>query len=104
LKTTGAYSKKADDFKLGLLLGLIAPLLVLVILYFLRFDHYAFPDYLRAILRENGLITFCGVWITVANIGLLTFFFNTKRDQSAKGVFIMTLIFSVLILLLKFLN
>jgi hypothetical protein len=76
----------------------------LVILYFLKFPSYAFSDFLRFFLKENRLITSLGSLCLLANVVFFTIYINTNRDETAKGIFAITLIYGIGILLLKILN
>ncbi|MDQ3681627.1 MAG: hypothetical protein M3352_00975 [Bacteroidota bacterium] len=95
---------KKNSLKLGLVIGLIAPLFGLVILYFLKFPSYTFGDFLGYFLKENRLITSLGSLCLLANVVFFTIYINTNRDETAKGIFIITLIYGIGILLLKVLN
>jgi hypothetical protein len=101
LKKSGTFFLTKDNLKLGLLLGLITPLIVFVIVYFIRFSAYDFNEYLKLFFREKGIITFWGVWCLVGNIALFTYYINTSKDRTAKGIFAVTLIYGIGILLLK---
>jgi hypothetical protein len=101
LKKTGTFFLTRNNLKLGLVLGLITPMIVLVIIYFLKFSSYEFNDFLRTFFREKQLITFFGVWCLVGNIALFTYYINTNKDSTAKGIFGITLIYGIGILLLK---
>ena len=95
---------KRDNLKLGLLLGFIGPLLGLAIIYLLKFSSVGFINFLEEFINNNKLITSIGALSLLANIVLFTFYVNTHRDSTAKGIFIITLIYGVVILLLKFFN
>ena len=86
---------------MGLLLGLITPFFVLVIIYFLKFSSYGFSEFLSMFFQQKQLITFFGVWCLVGNIALFTYYINTSKDSTAKGIFAITLIYGIGILLLK---
>lgn len=86
-----------------MILGLLAPLIVFVIIYFIKFSGYEFDEFLRLFLREKKLITFWGVWCLVGNIALFTYYINTAKDKTATGIFAITLIYGIGILLLKLL-
>jgi len=89
---------------MGLILGLITPLIIFIIIYFARFSGYSFSEFIRVFFRENRLITFFGVWCLVGNIALFTYYINTGRDKTAKGIFAVTLIYGIGVLLLKLFN
>jgi hypothetical protein len=77
-------------------------MLVLVIVYFLKFaDQYSFIEFLNVFSKTKQLITFWGVWCLVGNIALFTFYINTGKDNTAKGIFALSLIYGIGILLLK---
>jgi hypothetical protein len=95
---------KKDNLKLGIALALLLPVVVFIGIYFLRFSFYSFPDFIKQVRDQDNLITFFGTWCTVANIALFTIYINTDRFQTSKGIFIVTLVYGVLIMLLKVLN
>jgi hypothetical protein len=93
---------KKDNLRFGMLLGFIAPLLSLIIYYFVRFRAYSFMDFLKFIGYNKNQITAISVPCLVLNIALFTFYINTRRDKTAKGIFAITLIYAIVSLLLKF--
>ncbi|MDB5252108.1 MAG: hypothetical protein JWP27_1277 [Flaviaesturariibacter sp.] len=92
---------KNDKLPLGLALGIIVPMLIFVVLYEYRFSGYAFTEFTNVFFREKQLITFFGVWCLVGNIALFTFYINTGRDRTALGIFAVTVIYGIGVLLLK---
>lgn len=104
MKKTGTFFLIRDNLRLGLLLGLIAPLVVFVFIYYFKFSGFSFDEFVAMFFNENSLITFFGAWCLVANIALFTFYINTSRDKTARGIFIITLIYGIGILLLKLFN
>jgi hypothetical protein len=102
LKKNGTFFLTRDNLKLGLILGLVTPMIVLIIIYFFRFSStYAFNEFLSAFFQQKQLITFFGVWCLVGNIALFTYYINMGKDRTAKGIFGVTLIYGIGILLLK---
>ena len=94
--------KKWDNLKLGLVLAFLLPVLVFFLIYFARFSYYPFSDFLHTLKEESRLVTFFAAWSLVADIALFTFFINTRRDRSAKGVFIISVAYGLLFLAFKF--
>jgi hypothetical protein len=94
---------KKDNLRLGLALGLIGPLFGLVIIYFVRFPSYKFMDFLTYFMNDNKLITSVGSLSLLANVILFTIYVNTHRDDTAKGIFLITMIYGIGILILKIL-
>ncbi len=95
---------KKDNLRLGLALGLIGPLLGLVVVYFIKFPSYTFQEFLDYFMHDNRMITSIGSLSLLANAILFTIYVNTSRDNTAKGIFIVTLIYGIGILLLKIFN
>lgn len=95
---------KKDNLRLGLALGLIGPLLGLVIIYFVKFPSYSFIDFLSYFMNDNKMITSVGSLSLLANVILFTIYINTHRDDTAKGIFLMTVLYGIGILVLKILN
>ncbi|HEV7331850.1 MAG TPA: hypothetical protein VGN63_12495 [Flavisolibacter sp.] len=101
MKTTGTFFLKKDNLQLGLLLGFLLPLAVFLIIYLVRFNEASLPDFLDTFTTQKGLITFFGVWSLVSNIALFTYYVNTQKDKTAKGIFAITLLYGLGILLAK---
>ena len=92
---------KKDNLKLGLVLGLVGPVLGLIIVYFLKFSSYDFMDFLDYFFNDSKLITSIGALCLLANAVLFTIYINTHRDNTAKGIFVTTLIYGIAILIIK---
>ena len=95
---------KKDNLRLGLALGLFGPLLGLVIIYFIKFPSYPFREFLEYFMNDNKLITSIGSLSLLVNVILFTLYVNTHRDETAKGIFITTLMYGIGILILKIRN
>ena len=95
---------KRDSLKLGLILGMIGPIAGLVVIYFIKFSSASFKEFLDLFLNTNRLITSVGSLSLLANVILFTVYINTQRDNTAKGIFLFTLIYGIAILILKVLN
>ncbi len=97
---------KRDNLKLGLLLGLFGPVIGLVAVYLIKteFRGLRFLEFLDLFINSNKLITSIGALSLLANVILFTIYINTHRDNTAKGIFLVTLIYGIGILILKILN
>lgn len=92
---------KRDNIKLGLLLGVLGPLLGLIIVYFLKFPSVNFILFVQEFFKSKALLTSIGSLSLLANVVLFTLYVNTQRDYTARGIFIVTLFYGIIILLLK---
>ncbi|HJU46021.1 MAG TPA: hypothetical protein VJ647_04510 [Chitinophagaceae bacterium] len=95
---------KKDNLKLGIILGFLGPVLGLVIYYFAAFytKHVGFAEFLGYLKQYRSLLTGVSSISLVANAILFTIYINSRRDQTAKGIFIATLIYGIGVLVLKF--
>ena len=93
---------KKDNLKLGMLWGLVAPLLAMFLYYYIVFaKHITVSEYFTYLNTHRSLLTSVSSISLLANAVLFTIFLNTRKDQTAKGVFVTTLIYGVAVLLLK---
>lgn len=94
---------KKDNFKLGLILGLMAPLLGFLLFKFYKFEIFSFSEFFEFILNEPGFRTLsAGLSVSLLlNAALFTIYINKRLDKTAKGIFITTLVYGVIILLIK---
>lgn len=95
---------KKDSLKLGLILGLLGPMAGLVVIYFIKFPSYSFLDFLDYFINDNKLITSVGTLALLANALLFALYVNMDKSETFKGIFIVTLIYGIAILVLKILN
>jgi hypothetical protein len=94
---------KKDNLRLGLVLGLVAPILSLFIYYFIKFyPLYTLRDFFFYLQTNKSQITAVSVPCLVLNIGLFTYYINSHKDSTAKGIFAATIIYAVLALVFKF--
>ena len=94
---------KKDNLRFGILLGFIAPLLSLITYYLIRFYPNSVSDVLEVIRGQKNLITAISVPCLMLNIVMFTFYINTHRDKTAKGIFAITVVYLIAALLTKFL-
>ena len=94
---------KKDNLRLGLVLGLIAPIISLVIYYFVKFyPTFTVKDFFYFFQTNKSQVTAVSVPCLVLNIALFTFYINSHRDSTAKGIFAATIVYAILALVFKF--
>ncbi|MEO5947225.1 MAG: hypothetical protein ABIP79_10460 [Chitinophagaceae bacterium] len=93
-----------DNLRLGLILGLIGPLVGLAIVYLVKFSELSFQDFLTYFMHDNKVITNVGTFALLANALLFAIYVHFDKSQTFKGIFIITLFYGVGILLLKLFN
>jgi NADH:ubiquinone oxidoreductase subunit K len=93
---------RKDSLKLGLLLGFLAPLLGLLAYYFAKFSLFTFKEFVGVVLAQKTLLTAMVSVSLVLNAAIFTYFINTRKDRTAKGIFIATCTYAIAALLWKF--
>jgi len=95
---------KKDNLKFGLVLGLLGPVIGLLVVYLVSYRSFSFGEFFNFFITDNKRITSIGALSLLANAVLFTIYINTHRDNTAKGIFLTTVIYGIGILVLKFLN
>jgi Na+-transporting NADH:ubiquinone oxidoreductase subunit NqrB len=97
---------KKDNLIFGLILGFLAPLAGLVILRYARFHMLTLKEVWEILYTEpsHRVLTANLSVSLMMNAILFTFYVNGRRDKTAKGIFITTLVYGVVILLIKYLS
>ncbi len=93
---------KKDDFIFGIALGLIAPLIGFLLYKFVKFKEFSLADMFQFLKSNPNLIS---VFISVsllANAILFTIYINGHRDKTAKGIFIITIIYAIIAMIFKY--
>lgn len=95
---------KKDNLRLGLLLGLIGPLIGLLVIYKVSFPSLSFKEFIDYFMHDNKVITHVGTLSLLANALLFAIYVHFDKAQTFKGIFIITLFYGIGILLLKLFN
>lgn len=92
-----------DNLRLGLILGIIAPIFGMFLFYFLKFypAGLSIAEFLHILSDQKPLITAFLSFSLFANAVIFTVYVNTRRDRTARGIFIVTCIYAVATLILK---
>jgi hypothetical protein len=94
---------KKDNLRLGLILGLVAPIFSLFIYYLIKFyPTFSLRDFFYFLRTNKSQITAVSVPCLVLNIALFTYYINSHKDSTAKGIFAATIVYAVLALVFKF--
>jgi hypothetical protein len=96
---------KKDNLKFGVLLGILGPLLAMVLYYFYNFSGtISFGEYFYVLRTNKPLLTAISSISLLANAVLFTIYINTHRDKSAKGIFVATLLYGIIVLVYKLIH
>jgi multisubunit Na+/H+ antiporter MnhC subunit len=93
---------KKDNFIFGLALGFIAPMIGFLIYKLVKFKGLTLTEMLQWMKLNPNLITVSISVSLMANAILFTIYVNGYRDKTAKGIFIMTMVYALIALAFKF--
>ena len=97
---------KKDNFVFGCVLGLLAPIAGLIILKYYKFGMLSYKEVLQFIYTQpgHGIMT-AGLSVSLMmNALFFTIYVNGRKDQTGKGLFVTTVFYGVVILLIKYLS
>lgn len=93
---------KRDSLRLGIVLGIIAPFFGFAIYYFVKFfPTYSFGEFLEFLKTNKSLITVVVSLSLLANAAVFTLYINIQKDYTAKGIFIVTVVYGIAALLFR---
>lgn len=92
-----------DNLFFGLLLGLVAPIAGLLLFKVGKFNLFSFRETMQFMLNEPGYKTLsAGLSLSLLlNALFFTIYINRRKDETAKGIFITTLLYGLLVLSIK---
>ncbi|MEO7523962.1 MAG: hypothetical protein ABIT58_07690 [Ferruginibacter sp.] len=94
---------KKDNFIFGMIIGLIAPMLGLLLFKMYKFGVFSFRETFQFMVYEPGFKTLSvGLSLSLLLSALMfTLYINSGRDKTAKGIFVTTMIYGLFILIVK---
>ncbi len=94
---------KKDNFVFGLALGFVSPFFGFLLYKFIKYRPFTLTEMFQWLKLNPNLITaFISVSL-LANAILFTIYINGHRDKTAKGIFVVTIIYAVVAMLFKYL-
>jgi len=87
---------------LGFIIGLFLPIVGLVVMYFLWGNHQGFFEFVRMLTHLKGMAGKVFTLSLLANLIPFVFYTSKRLDLTAKGIFIATMIYAVIIVFIKF--
>ncbi|MCE2758632.1 MAG: hypothetical protein ACK5EZ_08640 [Bacteroidota bacterium] len=95
--------RNKDNYILGLTIGAVLPLLSFFGYYYWKFSLFTFSEFIELLSQNKSLVTALSIPCLLLNIVLFTIFINGRKDKTAKGIFIASIIYALSALLFKFL-
>ncbi len=93
-----------NSFWLGLLLGLLVPLVGMYMLYLLKFmsQQVSLADYVMMVKRNRYMIPKVLSLGMIAEIPLITYYKNRRKSSTLNGVFVAIMVYALVIVAYKF--
>ena len=92
---------KRDSLRLGIVLGFLAPIVGMFIYYLIQFRVITLREFFTAMFAQKALLTGIVSISLLANAVVFTYYINTRKDRTAKGIFVFTCIYAISALLYK---
>lgn len=94
---------KKDKLLLGMVLGLVAPLLFFIGYYFIVLSpkNVTPGEFWTYLMTQKRFFTGVTTYSLVVNVLLFTIYINTGRYQTSKGIFLVTVLYGIMVLLVK---
>ncbi|HRO42358.1 MAG TPA: hypothetical protein PL009_05960 [Flavipsychrobacter sp.] len=86
----------------GLLLGIIFPMLGMLIMYLIKFTGTSFSAFIETMVANHKVAAMVLSLSLLANAIPFIYYTNKRLDLTARGILIATMLYAVLIVLLKF--
>lgn len=92
--------KKFDNIKTGWILGTISPLIILVVVYFVKYSEIPFQTFIISMWEMKVFMKLLSLCV-FPNLALFMFFNHQKLDMSSRGVILATFIYAFIVLVVK---
>ncbi|HXL55855.1 MAG TPA: hypothetical protein VN958_06350 [Chitinophagaceae bacterium] len=86
---------KKNKFLLGVILGIVSPMLGIIVFYFWKAPSARFSYFLEVMVNNKSLLTAAISFSLLMNAIVFTWCVNTRKDKTARGVFLVTLIITI---------
>lgn len=93
---------KKDNFVFGLALGVIAPMIGFMVYKLVKFKGLTLSEMLQWMKFNPNLISVSISVSLLANAILFTIYINGHRDKTAKGIFVITIIYAIIAMAFKY--
>ncbi|MFT7101726.1 MAG: hypothetical protein ACJAYA_000280 [Bacteroidia bacterium] len=95
------FGMSKDNTIVGLIFGLIAPLIVMLGFWKVQFGHTSLMGFYEIMVQSNNLPGLISIGL-LGNLGAFFLFYRFKLDVSARGVIMATFLYGLVIVILKF--
>ncbi|ANI89487.1 hypothetical protein A9P82_09410 [Arachidicoccus ginsenosidimutans] len=83
-------------------MGLVAPVIGVLLFYYVKFfPTFSFSEYFHALFDNKSLLTAVSSISLMLNVVLFTIYINRKIDKTARGIFLITCIYILAVIIYK---
>ncbi len=93
---------RKDNFIFGMALGLVAPIIGFMLFKLYKYNGLTLTEMLQWMKFNPNLITISISVSLMANAILFTIYINGHRDKTAKGIFLLTVIYAIIAMIFKY--
>jgi hypothetical protein len=94
---------RKDNIKIGIVLGILIPLLAIYIQYQYKYSNWTFNQFLQVLKSEKALLTGISTIALIVNGFLFGILIQFKKYETARGLFIPTVVYGIAVLIYKLL-
>jgi len=91
---------KLNSVIIGAILGMIIPIIVLFIYYKINFSYLRFDNFVFNMVFQQVIVPLVSLCV-VANLGVFYLFINKEYYYGARGVIFSTLLYAIVIFIVK---
>ena len=92
---------QSDNYILGVLIGLLLPLIGFFICYEYKFSLFSVEEFLNLLNEQKSILSALISISLLINGAVLTYFFQKQKDKTAKGIFFSTCVYAIVAIACK---
>ena len=96
-------NKKFDKIWVGIIAGIVLPLITLGIFYLSSYSYITVPQFLRKMVFASIILKLLSL-CAVVNLGAFFLFYRVEHDKAARGVILATLVLAIVVVVDKFIK
>lgn len=97
-----AMERNINKIGIGFIFGLLLPLVVFVVVFFVSTHEISLPDYIYNMWKLGAFLKVMSLCV-LPSMGLFLYYYRIKYDFAARGVILATLVYAFVMMVSKFL-
>lgn len=96
-------TKQADKIWIGIISGIVLPIIVMAIFYISSYSYLTVPEFLRKMVFASIILKLLSL-CAVINLGAFFLFYRIEYDKAARGVILATMILAFVVIIDKLID